>query len=49
MITSIGDGLSIEAFFSQSKVIKKLPKWKKEKKLAGKNSIEKPAAIELIM
>jgi len=36
MITSIGAGFLSRLFTSQSMVIKKLSKWKKEKKLAGK-------------
>jgi len=36
MITSIGTGFISRLFSSQSKVLKKLSKWKKEKRLAGK-------------
>jgi len=41
MITSIGAGFLSMLFSSQSKVIKKLSKWKKEKKIGWiKASIE---------
>jgi len=36
MITSTVAGFLSTLFFSQSKVFKKLSKWKKEKRLAGK-------------
>jgi len=42
--------LSIEAFSSQSKVIEKLSKWKKEKKYwLEKRLGRKPAPVEVIM
>jgi len=49
MIASIVAGFLLRLFFSASKVIEKLSKWKKEKILAGKKaSIEsRPQLIEL--
>jgi len=38
MVSSIGTGFLSRLFFSQSKVIKKLSKWKKEKRLAGEKA-----------
>jgi len=49
MITSIEAGFLKKLFSSQSKVIKKLSKLKKEKRLAGKSLDRKPAPIEVIM
>jgi len=49
MITSIGAGFLLKLFSSQSKVIKKLSKWKKEKRLAENSLARKPASIEVIM
>jgi len=49
MITSIGAGFPSRLFCSQSKVIKKLSKWRKEIRLAEKSLDRKPAPIEVIM